>query len=201
MVFRSLLVPAKAAVMNLLSIGAAYGVLVAIFQWGWFADAVGVAKEGPIEFFVPMFLFAVLFGLSMDYEVFLISRIKEEYDAHGDNGEAVARGLSATSRLITAAAAIMISVFASFAIGDSRVMKEFGIGLSVAIFVDATIVRMILVPATMHLAGRANWWLPGWLDRVLPRITVEAPAPGAGREAVPHGAGVPDQVMASRIER
>jgi RND superfamily putative drug exporter len=174
-VFRSLLVPLKAVLMNLLSIGAAYGVIVAVFQWGWGASLIGVGKEGPVEAWAPMMLFAVVFGLSMDYEVFLLSRIKEEYDRTGDNAAAVADGLAATARVITAAAAIMVVVFASFVLGDDRALKLMGMGLAVAIFVDATIVRMVLVPATMELLGRWNWWLPAWLGRVIPVVHVEPP--------------------------
>src|SRR5581483_8105344 len=151
MVFRSIVVPLKAALMNLLAIGAAYGVLVAVFQWGWLGGLIGVSRTGPIESFLPMFLFAILFGLSMDYEVFLVSRIREEYLETGDSSGSVARGLSVTTRLITAAAAIMVAVFISFAFGDERVIKEFGIGLATAIFIDATLVRLILVPALMQL--------------------------------------------------
>jgi putative drug exporter of the RND superfamily len=165
-------VAVKAAILNLLSIGAAFGVLIAIFQWGWFADVVGIAP-GPIEVFLPMMLFAILFGLSMDYEVFLISRIREEYLRTGDNGTAVANGLAVTARVITAAAAIMCFVFFSFAFGDDRVIKLFGIGLGTAILVDATIIRLILVPSTMALLGNRNWWLPSWLDRLLPNINIE----------------------------
>ncbi len=187
-VFRSVLVPLKAALMNLLAIGAAYGVLVAVFQWGWFGGVIGV-HPGPIESFLPMFLFAILFGLSMDYEVFLVSRIREEYLLSRDASASVARGLSLTTRLITAAAAIMVSVFASFAFGDNRVIKEFGIGLAAAIFVDATLVRLVLVPAFMQVAGDWNWWFPGWLDRVVPRISVEGhhllPSPARRPEPVP----------------
>ncbi|MBI2764729.1 MAG: MMPL family transporter [Chloroflexi bacterium] len=172
MVFRSILVALKAAVMNLLSIGAAYGVVVAVFQWGWGADFFGIEK-GPVEVFLPMFFFAILFGLSMDYEVFLISRIREEYVRTKDNGTAVSNGLTATARVITAAAAIMVAVFLAFVLGDNRIVKEIGLGLAAAIFVDATIVRLILVPATMELLGDANWWLPGWLDRILPHLNVE----------------------------
>ena len=179
-VFRSVLVAVKAGIMNLLSIGAAYGVIVAIFQWGWLRDIVGIGRPGPIEFWVPMMLFTVLFGLSMDYEVFLLSRVREEYLVSGDNATAVADGLAATARVITAAAAIMIAVFLSFVLGDLRVLKLMGLGLATAIFIDATIVRMVLVPSTMELLGRANWWIPGWLDRVVPRISVEAP-PELGR--------------------
>lgn len=176
-VFRSLVVPVKAALLNLLSIGAAYGILVAVFQWGWAKDLFGVAKTGPIESFVPMMLFAVLFGLSMDYEVFLLSRIREEWDRTGDNAVAVADGLAATARVITAAAAIMVAVFLSFVLGDERIIKLFGLGLASAILIDATIVRMVLVPATMELIGPANWWLPRWLDRRLPRLTVDTSNP------------------------
>ncbi len=171
-VFRSVLVAVKAAIMNLLSIGASYGVLVAVFQWGWGAHLIGIEK-GPIEPFLPMMLFAILFGLSMDYEVFLISRIREEYLKTRDNATAVTHGLAATARVITAAAAIMVTVFLSFVLGDERVIKEFGLGLATAIFVDATIVRMVLVPSTMELLGEANWWLPRWLDRLLPNLNIE----------------------------
>jgi putative drug exporter of the RND superfamily len=175
-VFRSLLVPLKAAIMNLLSVGAAYGVVVAIFQWGWGKDLVGVAKEGPIQAFMPMMMFAILFGLSMDYEVFLLSRIREEYLRSGDNATAVADGLSATARVITAAAAIMCTFFLSFVLGDNVIIKLFGIGFSVAIFIDATLVRLVIVPSSMELLGDANWWLPRWLDRILPHLDVEGHA-------------------------
>ena len=182
-VFRSLLVPLKAVIMNLLSVGAAYGVIVAIFQWGWGKDLFGIGKEGPVEAWAPMMLFAIVFGLSMDYEVFLLSRMKEEFDRTGDNGGAVADGLAATARVITAAALIMVCVFGAFVLGNDRQLKLFGLGLAVAVFVDATIVRMILVPATMELLGDRNWWMPKWLDRRLPRIDVgghhEADATGS----------------------
>ena len=172
-VFRSLLVPLKAVIMNLLSVGAAYGVVVAIFQWGWGASLLGVGEPGPVEAWAPMMLFAIVFGLSMDYEVFLLSRMKEEFDRTGDNAGAVADGLAATARVITAAALIMVCVFGAFVLGNDRQLKLFGLGMAVAVFVDATIVRMILVPATMELLGNRNWWIPKWLDRVLPRINVE----------------------------
>jgi putative drug exporter of the RND superfamily len=172
-VFRSLLVPLKAVIVNLLSIGAAYGVVVAVFQWGWGRSLVGVGREGPIEAWAPMMLFAIVFGLSMDYEVFLLSRIREEYDRTGDNALAVADGLAATARVITAAAAIMFFVFGSFVLGDERALKLFGMGLAVAVLVDATVVRLVLVPATMELLGDRNWWLPQWLERVLPSFRVE----------------------------
>lgn len=171
--FRSILVPLKAVVMNLLSIGASYGVIVAVFQWGWGAEWIGVGQQGPVEAWAPMMLFAVLFGLSMDYEVFLLSRIREEYDRTHDNAVAVANGLAATARVITAAAAIMFFVFGSFVLGDDRGIKLFGLGLAVAVLIDATVVRMVLVPATMELLGDRNWWLPRWLDRILPTLHVE----------------------------
>jgi RND superfamily putative drug exporter len=175
-VFRSVLVPLKAVVMNLISIGAAYGIAVAVFQWGWGGGLLGV-EPAPIEPFVPMMLFAIVFGLSMDYEVFLLSRVKEEYDRDRDNARAVADGLAATARVITAAAAIMVVVFAAFMLEDDRVIKLFGLGLATAIALDATVVRMLLVPATMELLGDRNWWLPGWLDRLLPKIDVEGSTP------------------------
>jgi RND superfamily putative drug exporter len=172
-VFRSLVVPLKAVIMNLLSISAAYGVVVAIFQWGWFAGLVGV-ETAPIDAWVPMMLFTILFGLSMDYEIFLLSSVREDYLRTGDNSLAVANGLAATARVITAAAAIMVTVFLSFVFGlDERAIKLFGLGLAVAIFVDATVVRMVLVPATMELLGRANWWLPAWLGRWVPHMPAE----------------------------
>ncbi|MEO8162340.1 MAG: MMPL family transporter, partial [Ilumatobacteraceae bacterium] len=172
-VFRSVLVAIKAVIMNLLSIGAAYGVIVAIFQWGWGIGLIGVGKSGPIESWAPMMLFAIVFGLSMDYEVFLLSRVKEEYDRTGNNAEAVADGLAATARVITAAALIMVCVFAAFVLGYDRQLKLFGLGLATAVFIDATIVRMVLVPATMELLGDRNWWIPAWLNRILPRVHLE----------------------------
>jgi RND superfamily putative drug exporter len=171
-VFRSLLVPLKAVIMNLLSIGAAYGVVIALFQWGWFSDITGV-QPGPIESWVPMMLFAVVFGLSMDYEVFLLSRVREEWRRTGDSRESVADGLAATAKVITAAAAIMVVVFGSFMLEFERTMKMMGVGLSTAILLDATVVRLLLVPATMELLGDKNWWIPRWLDRILPDLDVE----------------------------
>jgi RND superfamily putative drug exporter len=176
-VFRSPLVALKAVVMNLLSIGAAYGVVVAVFQWGWGASLIAVGSQGPIEAWVPMMLFAIVFGLSMDYEVFLLSRIREEYARTGDNATAVADGLANTARVITAAAAIMISVFGSFVLVPDLSIKVFGLGLAVAVLVDATLVRLLLVPATMELLGARNWWIPRWLDRLLPRTTIETAHP------------------------
>ena len=171
-VFRSLLVPVKAVIMNLLSIGAAYGVLVAIFQWGWAKDIFGV-EPAPIAPFMPMMLFAIVFGLSMDYEVFLLSRIREEWVRTGDAKASVADGLAATARVITAAAAIMVFVFGSFLGESMRTVKLFGFGLALAVLLDATVVRMLLVPATMELLGDRNWWLPRWLDRILPSVNIE----------------------------
>jgi RND superfamily putative drug exporter len=173
-VFRSVAVPLKAAVMNLLSIGGAYGVVVAVFQWGWGRDLFNLEGTYLIVSPLPTLFFAVLFGLSMDYEVFLLSRIREAYDATGDNAESVARGMAATGRVITSAALIMTVVFASFVANPSALVKMIGLGLATAIVLDATIVRMVLVPATMALLGRANWWLPGWLDRRLPHVSMEA---------------------------
>jgi RND superfamily putative drug exporter len=174
-VFRSLLVPLKAVVMNLLSIGAAYGIVVAVFQWGWGGGLLDI-DGAPIEPFVPMMLFAIVFGLSMDYEVFLLSRVREEWDRTGDSRTSVADGLASTARVITAAAAIMVVVFGSFLGESDRVVKIFGLGLSMAVLIDATIVRLLLVPATMELLGDRNWWIPRWLDRILPRVHIEAPA-------------------------
>jgi RND superfamily putative drug exporter len=208
-VFRSLLVPLKAVIRNLISIGAAYGILVAVFQWGWGAGLIGVPEKGPVEMWIPMMLFAVVFGLSMDYEVFLLSRIREEYDKSHDNrppdpsqppqaeatsspprnSVAVAKGLASTARVITAAAVIMVFVFGSFALGPMIAIKEMGIGLAVAVFLDATIVRLVLVPSTMELLGDLNWWLPKWLDRILPRIHVEA-----SEDDVPADRGAPQPV-------
>jgi uncharacterized membrane protein YdfJ with MMPL/SSD domain len=177
-VFRSIAVAIKAAVMNLLSIVAAYGVLVAVTQWGWGHQLFGFPEKIPVTTWVPMFLFVILFGLSMDYEVFLLSRIKEEYDRTGDNTASVARGLAQTARVISAAAAIMVVVFLSFVLGADVSVKQIGLGLAVAVLVDATLVRLVLVPAIMELLGRANWWLPGWLDRILPRSPAPEPEPG-----------------------
>ncbi len=199
MVFRSVLVPLKAAIMNLLSIGAAYGVIVAVFQWGWGKGLIGLEETIPIVAFVPVMMFAILFGLSMDYEVFLLSRIREEFDKSGNNREAVAIGLAKTARVITSAALIMIAVFLSFVTSDQPTVKMIGLGLAVAVAVDATIVRLMLVPATMELLGNANWWLPKWLDKVLPHINVEgtpttepAPTPDAGPGPGPTSSSDPE---------
>ena len=169
--FRSILVPLKAALMNVLSIGAAYGVIVAVYQWGWLSPVFDVSRPGPIDPWIPLMMFAIVFGLSMDYEVFLVSRIQERWLASHDNSTAVAEGLAATARVITAAAAIMVCVFGSFVINDPlRVLNVFGLGLAFAVFIDATVVRMVLVPSIMELLGNANWWLPGFLRRALPKV-------------------------------
>jgi putative drug exporter of the RND superfamily len=172
-VFRSVLVPLKAAIAILLSIVSSFGVLVAVFQWGWLKDVIGLEETVPIVSFLPMIMFAILFGLSMDYEVFILSRVREDYVRTGDGKRSVLTGLTSSARVITAAALIMISVFASFVLGDDPIIKMFGVGLAVAVFLDATVVRMVLVPATMALLDRANWWLPRWLDRLLPNVDVE----------------------------
>ncbi len=173
-VFRSLAIPLKAVVVNLLSVGAAYGVIVAVFQWGWLGGLIGIGATSPIDPWIPLMMFTILFGLSMDYEVFLLSRMREEWRITHDNSSAVADGLAKTARVITAAAAIMICVFGSFVIGDPlHVLKVFGLGLAAAILIDATLVRMVLVPSIMELIGDANWWMPSWLDRVVPKLGIE----------------------------
>ena len=173
-VFRSLVLPLKAVIMNLFSVGAAYGVMVAVFQWGWAGRIIGIGETGPIDPWIPVALFVVLFGLSMDYEVFLLSRIREEWLRTHDNSLAVADGLAVTGRIITAAAAIMFCVFASFVIKDPlHVLKVFGLGLATAVLVDATIVRMMLVPSIMEILGPVNWWMPARMDRSLPTIGTE----------------------------
>jgi RND superfamily putative drug exporter len=190
-VFRSLVLPLKAVIMNLLSVGAAYGVMVAVFQWGWAGRVIGIGETGPIDPWIPVALFVVLFGLSMDYEVFLLSRIREEWLRTSANSLAVADGLAVTGRIITAAAAIMFCVFASFVIKDPlHILKVFGLGLATAVLVDATIVRMMLVPSIMEILGPVNWWMPRWMDRSIPTIGVEvtpdpAPAPVLSPAPVP----------------
>ncbi len=194
LVFHSVLIPATAAVMNLLSVGAAYGVTVAVFQWGWAKELIGLQQTVPIVSFVPMMMFAVLFGLSMDYQVFLLTRVREEYDKSGNTRFAVVRGLSRTARVITSAALIMIFVFGAFVLNYSPEVKMFGLGLAVAVLVDATIVRMMLVPATMEILGDANWWFPKWLS-FLPRLDIDGAdastdaevEPGEAREPVTSG--------------
>jgi RND superfamily putative drug exporter len=177
-VFRSLVIPLQAAFMNLLSIGAALGVVVAIFQWGWAGSFFNV-KGGPIEAFIPVMLFAIVFGLSMDYEVFLVSRIHEEWTRRRDATQAVTRGLASTGRVITAAATIMICVFLSFALGDQRVLKLFGLSLASAVFLDAFVVRILLLPSVLELLGRRTWALPSWLGRRLPHLAIDRPEPVA----------------------
>jgi RND superfamily putative drug exporter len=173
LMLRSLLLPLKAVVMNLLSIGAAYGVLVAVFQWGWLDGFLGFESNGALDTINVPLILAVVFGLSMDYEVFLLSRIRERYHAHGDNRRAVAEGLAASAPTISSAALIMASVFLVFVFTGVPSIKELGLGNAVAIALDATLVRLVLVPATMQLMGRWNWWLPGWLDRLLPDLGFE----------------------------
>ncbi|MDL9936035.1 MMPL family transporter [Gordonia sp. ABSL1-1] len=187
--FRSVVIPVKAIIMNLLSLGAAFGVIVAVFQWGWGMELIGVGKVGPTEAWVPIVLFAVAFGLAMDYEVFLVSRIRERYLASGDATTSVTEGLAATARVITAAAAIMVCVFASFVFFDDRGLKAMGLGLAAAVFIDATVVRMLLVPATMEILGRYNWYWPSWLRRVptldavhgTPTGDIDSPADASAR--------------------
>ncbi|MEU5940778.1 MMPL family transporter [Micromonospora sp. NPDC047548] len=173
--FRSIVVPLTAAAMNLLAAGASFGVVIAVFQWGWDINLITIGREGPIESYLPALMLAVLFGLSMDYQVFLVSRIHEEWVNTRDNGRAVQVGQAETGRIITAAATIMILVFGSTGLGDERTFSEFGIGLAVAVALDAFILRTFLVPAVMHLLGRSNWWLPGWLDRILPHASIDPP--------------------------
>jgi RND superfamily putative drug exporter len=185
MMFRSVLVPVKAAVMNLLSITAAYGVLTVVFQWGWGAQLLGLDHSTPVSSWMPILLFAILFGLSMDYEVFLLGRIREDYDATGDARGSVVRGLAATGRVISCAAAIMVAVFIGFASESDPVIKQLGLGMGVAVALDATVVRMVLVPATMSLLGDLNWWMPRWLDRLLPRIDHEGHRPEAAAPVEP----------------
>jgi RND superfamily putative drug exporter len=172
---RSLLLPLKAILMNLLSIGAAYGVLVIVFQWGWLDGLFGFQSIGTISTINPPLILAIVFGLSMDYEVFLLSRIRERYLRHGDNRRAVAEGLASSAGTISSAALIMTAVFSIFALTGVPSIKEIGLGTAVAIALDATLVRLILVPAAMQLMGRWNWWLPSWMERLVPRLNVEAP--------------------------
>ncbi len=190
-IFRSLVIPVQAALMNLLSIGGALGVTVLVFQKGWLASAIGIEK-GPVEPWIPVLMFAVVFGLSMDYEVFLVSRVREQWIRRHDASEAVADGIAFTGRVITAAAAIMICVFLSFMLGDERVLKEFGFGLAVAVLLDAVVVRCVLLPAVLELLGPRTWWLPGWLDRVLPHINIEGSSARAQRFIPPPG---PDEAV------
>jgi putative drug exporter of the RND superfamily len=181
-IFRSLVIPVQAAIMNLLAIGAALGVTVAVFQDGWFASVLGVQK-GPIEAWVPVIMFAVVFGLSMDYEVFLVSRVREQWIRHGDASAAVGDGIALTGRVISAAAAIMVCVFLSFTLGDERTLKEFGFGLAAAVFLDALVVRCVLLPAVLELLGPVTWRLPRWLDARLPHVNIEGATARKQREA------------------
>ena len=187
--FRSLLIPVKAAAMNLLSVAASYGVVTAVFQWGWGASLIGLDHAIPIVSFVPLLMFAILFGLSMDYEVFLLTQMREHYKSHGDARRAVIEGLANTGRVITSAAAIMVCVFTSFVLNGDPIVKEFGVGLAIAIAIDATLVRCLLVPAVMVLAGKRMWWLPAWLDRLLPHISIEGEDYFAKRDAAKAKAG------------
>jgi RND superfamily putative drug exporter len=192
--FRSLLVPVTAAVMNLLAAGASFGVVVAVFQWGWLSSLLGTGGGGPIEPFIPVMFFAILFGLSMDYQVFLVSRMHEEWLHTRDNARAITVGQGETGGIITAAAIIMIAVFGGFILGDARVIKLFGIGLASAVFLDAFVVRTVLVPSLMHLIGKANWFLPAWLDRLLPQVSIEAAEDDLSAGEQP---GEPDKQFAS----
>jgi RND superfamily putative drug exporter len=191
-VFRSILVPLKAAIMNLLSIAAAYGVVVAVFQWGWAKGAVGLSATIPIVSFVPLVMFVILFGLSMDYEVFLMSRIREEWDRSRDPRESVVLGVANTARVITTAALIMIAVYASFVTNANPTVKLIGFGMAVAVLIDSTLLRMVLVPAVMELVGKAAWWFPRWLEWI-PHVNIEGtpePVPAADDEPAPEPATV-----------
>ncbi len=198
-VFRSLVIPVQAAVMNLLSIGASLGVIVAIFQWGWFGGLFGV-QQGPIESFIPVMLFAIVFGLSMDYEVFLISRMHERWVQTGDDQRAVQEGLALTGRVVTAAAAIMVCVFLSFMLGEDRIIKEFGLSLASAVFLDALVIRCLLLPAVLTLVGARTWQIPARLGRVLPRVNIEGgtiSSTGAHADGTPHSARRPRREVAT----
>ena len=195
--FRSLVIPATAAVMNLLAAAASFGVLVAFFQWGWGSDAVGLGKAGPIEAFLPPITLAILFGLSMDYQVFLVSRINEEWVYGRNSHRAIRNGQTQTAGVITAAATIMICVFLAFVLTGQRAIAEFGISLAVAVALDAFILRTVLVPAAMHLFGDANWWLPRWKDRLLPHLAIEPP----GRAPARASSNSPSRALAAPVQR
>jgi RND superfamily putative drug exporter len=188
-IFRSLVIAIKAAAMNLLSIAAAYGVMVMMFQWGWGSSLLGLPHAVPVSSWVPILMFTILFGLSMDYQVFLLSRIREDWLATHEAHGSVVRGLTSTGRIITSAAAIMVAVFLGFAFDADTTVKMMGFGMAVAVFIDASIVRMVLVPATMSLLGTANWWLPAWLERLLPAADIGKHNPlttsGRGQESLP----------------
>jgi RND superfamily putative drug exporter len=172
--FRSVTVAATGALSSLLSLSAAMGITVAVFQWGWFGDLINLQATGPIFPFLPIMVFAILFGLSCDYQVFLVSRMHEEWLHTGDNRKAVRRGLAGSGRVVAIAAAIMTSVFGAFVLGNDPIIKLFGVALSTAVLLDAFVVRLVLVPSLMAILGKANWWLPGWLDRLLPHVSVES---------------------------
>ena len=197
LVFRSIVIPLTGAVMNLLSIGAAFGIVTAVFQKGWLGGLIGVNRPGPVEAFLPVMLFAILFGLSMDYQVFLVTRMLEEWHRTRDSNVAVRDGLAATGKTISAAALIMILIFGSFILGGQRLIKEFGLGLAGGVLVDAMVIRMAVVPAIMRLLGRANWWFPAWANRQLPGLSVE-PAADEGLPAPGRGAAPGESVIASR---
>lgn len=186
--FRSIGIPLKAAAMNVAAVASSFGVVVAIFQWGWGSELLGLGSSGPIEPFLPVIMVSVLFGLSMDYQVFLVGRMYEEWLETGDNRRAVRVGLAETGRVINSAAVIMISVFLAFVLSGDRVIAMFGIALAAAVLLDAFVLRTLLVPALMHMLGGANWWLPRRLDRLLPRISIEPPEHGLPHAKIPQAA-------------
>jgi RND superfamily putative drug exporter len=190
--FRTVVIPAQAAIMNLLSIGASYGVLTAIFQYGWLSGLIGLSGPVPVVSYVPLFMFAVVFGLSMDYEVFLVSQIEEHVHAGEDNEASVISGLVTSARVITAAAAIMVFVFGSFVLNGDPTIKQFGVGLAVAVILDATVVRCLLVPALMLLMGEVNWWMPRWLERIVPHVSIEGAEFFLARDELPAAAETAD---------
>jgi RND superfamily putative drug exporter len=192
--FRSVVVPLTAAVMNLFAAGASFGIVVAIFQWGWGSEALGVGKGGPIDAWAPVMFFAILFGLSMDYQVFLVSRIHEEWVHTKDNARSITVGQAETGGIITAAALIMIAVFGGFVLGDLRAIKLFGIGLAVAVFVDAFVLRTVVVPSVMHLIGKANWYFPKSLERITPHVAIDADDAAEERGTVPVPRGDEDEL-------
>jgi putative drug exporter of the RND superfamily len=183
--FRSIVIPVVSALLTLLSTGAAYGVMVAVFQWGWLGTGIDNGTTAPVDPWIPLMLFALLFGFSMDYQVFLISKIREEWASGAGNSAAVSNGLASTGRVITSAAAIMICVFGAFVLGDLRVLRVIGLGMAVAVLLDATVVRMVLMPAVLPLMGRANWWFPGRLDRTIPSFLSEVQVANAAVTAHP----------------
>jgi RND superfamily putative drug exporter len=196
--FRTVVIPPQAAVMNLLSIGAAYGVLTAVFQYGWLNGLIGLGgKSVPIVSYVPLFMFAILFGLSMDYEVFLVSQIEEHVHAGEDNRSSVVSGLVTSARVITAAALIMVFVFGSFVLNPDPTIKQFGVGLAVAVILDATVVRCLLVPALMVMMGKYNWYMPRWLDRIVPRVSIEGAEFFGDRDAA--AAQAPEPIAAGAV--